>query len=42
MFFEMYKPRPVPLSDIVADFSNRHGNISESMPVPVSYILIFA
>jgi hypothetical protein len=36
----MYKPRPVPLSDFVANFSNSRGNISESIPIPVSCILI--
>jgi hypothetical protein len=35
----MNKPNPVPLSDFVANFVNNLGNISESIPVPVSFIL---
>jgi hypothetical protein len=39
MFFEINKPNPVPLSDFVANFVNNLGNISESIPDPVSLML---
>jgi len=38
----MNKPKPVPLSDLVANFANNLGNISGSIPVPVSFILTTA
>jgi len=37
----MYKPNPVPASDFVANFSNSLGSISLSIPVPVSFTIIF-
>jgi hypothetical protein len=40
MFFDMYKPSPIPMSDFVANFVNNFDNISGSIPVPVSIILI--
>ncbi len=40
IFFEMYNPKPVPLSDFVANFSNSRGKTSGSIPFPVSLILI--
>jgi hypothetical protein len=33
------KPIPVPLSDFIANFVNNLGNISESIPEPVSLML---
>jgi hypothetical protein len=39
MLFDMKRPSPVPLLDFVANFVNSLGNISESMPGPVSVIL---
>src|ERR671923_2596456 len=39
ILFEIYKPKPVPVSDLVANFENNRGRISESMPVPVSLTL---
>jgi hypothetical protein len=37
--FDMKRPSPVPMVDIVANLVNSIGNISESMPEPVSDIL---
>jgi len=39
MLFDMKRPSPVPAVDFVANFVNSLGNISESMPGPVSVIL---
>jgi hypothetical protein len=39
MLFDMNRPSPVPVLDFVANFVNSLGNISESMPGPVSVIL---
>src|SRR5215216_4289817 len=39
ILFEIYKPKPVPVSDLVANFENNRGRISGSMPVPVSLTL---
>ena len=39
MLFDMKRPSPVPVLDFVANFVNSLGNISESMPGPVSLIL---
>jgi hypothetical protein len=38
MLFDMNRPTPVPVLDL-ANFVNSLGNISESMPEPVSFIL---
>jgi hypothetical protein len=38
IFFEMYKPRPVPVSDFVANFSNNLGNIWGSITLPSYFI----
>src|SRR5712692_5917700 len=35
----MNKPNPVPLSDFVTNFENKRGNISGSIPGPVSFTL---
>jgi len=37
---DMNSPKPVPVFDVVANCVNSLGNISESMPVPVSLMLI--
>jgi hypothetical protein len=39
MLFDMKRPSPVPAVDFVANFVNSLGNISESIPWPVSDIL---
>ena len=42
MFFDMKRPSPVPVLDlvvVVANLVNSLGNISESMPEPVSFML---
>ena len=39
MLFDMKRPSPVPVADFVANFVNSLGNISESMPGPVSVIV---
>ena len=39
MLFDMKRPSPVPAVDFVANFVKSLGNISESMPGPVSVIL---
>ena len=39
MVLEINSPSPVPLKDFVANFVNSLGNISGSIPVPVSFIL---
>jgi hypothetical protein len=39
ILFEIYNPKPVPLKDFVANFVNSLGNISGSIPTPVSFIL---
>jgi hypothetical protein len=41
MLLQINKPSPipVPLSDFVANFENNLGKISESIPLPVSFIL---
>ncbi len=39
MLFDMKRPSPVPVVDLVANFVNSLGNISESMPGPVSVIV---
>jgi hypothetical protein len=40
MFFDMNKPKPLPpVPDVTANFENRFGNTSGSIPVPVSFIL---
>ena len=39
ILFETNSPRPVPSNDFVANLVNSLGNISESIPVPVSFIL---
>lgn len=38
----MYSPNPVPVSDLVANLVNNRGNISESIPEPVSLTLTTA
>jgi hypothetical protein len=35
----MNKPKPVPVTDFVANFVNNLGNISGSIPIPVSSTL---
>jgi hypothetical protein len=40
IFLEIYRPNPVPLLDLVANFENSLGNISECIPVPVSLIVM--
>src|SRR4051812_22080393 len=40
MLLQIYSPNPVPLSDFVANFINNLGKISESIPLPVSFIFI--
>jgi hypothetical protein len=40
ILLEIYNPNPVPLSDFLVNFVNNLGNISGSMPVPVSSIVI--
>lgn len=40
ILLEIYNPSPVPLSDFLVNFVNNLGNISGSIPVPVSSILI--
>ena len=35
----MYKPKPVPLSDFVANLQNKRGKISGWIPLPVSSTL---
>jgi hypothetical protein len=35
MFFETFKPNPVPVSDFVSNFSKSRGNISLSIPFPL-------
>lgn len=35
----MYSPNPVPWNDFVVNFVKRFGNISSSIPIPVSLIL---
>ena len=39
MLFDMKRPSPVLVVDFVANFVNSLGNISESMPAPVSLML---
>src|SRR5215211_2702507 len=39
MLFEINKPSPVPLDDFETNFSNSLGNMSESIPEPVSLML---
>jgi hypothetical protein len=39
MLFEINKPSPVPLDDFETNFSNSLGNMSESIPEPVSMML---
>ena len=39
MLFDMKRPSPSPVVDFVANLVNSIGNISESMPGPVSDIL---
>jgi hypothetical protein len=39
ILFEINNPNPVPSKDFVANFENSLGKISESMPVPLSFIL---
>ena len=39
ILFEIYKPKPKPDSDLVANLVNSRGSISESIPVPLSFIL---
>jgi hypothetical protein len=39
MLFEINKPNPVPLDDFETNFSNSLGNMSESIPEPVSMML---
>jgi hypothetical protein len=36
MIFDIKRPSPVPVVDFVTDLVNKLGNISESMPEPVS------
>jgi hypothetical protein len=36
ILLEMYNPNPIPLSDFVTNLVNNLGNISASIPVPVS------
>jgi len=38
MLFDIKRPSPVPAVDFVANFVNSLGNISESIPAPVSDI----
>jgi hypothetical protein len=40
--FEINKLKPVPSKDFVANFVNNLGNISGSIPVPVSFTLTTA
>jgi hypothetical protein len=40
MLFEINKPSPVPLCDFEVNFSNSFGNMSESIPEPVSLLTI--
>jgi len=42
MLFEINNPNPVPSKDFVANFENSLGKISQSMPVPLSFILTIA
>src|SRR5581483_5254495 len=42
MFFEIYRPNPVPVLDFVVNLVNNLGNTSGSMPGPVSFILTIA
>ena len=39
MLFEINKPNPVPLDNFETNFSNSLGNMSESIPEPVSMML---
>src|SRR5207245_9609945 len=39
IFFEMNNPRPVPISDSVANIVNSLGKISGPIPIPVSFTL---
>jgi hypothetical protein len=39
MFFDIYKPRPIPISDFVVNFENNFGNMSGPIPSPLSFIL---
>src|SRR6266487_4701693 len=44
ILLQINKPSPIPglLSDFVANFENNLGKISESIPLPVSFILTLA
>ena len=39
IFLTIKRPRPVPWSDLVANFVNSLGKISLSMPIPLSFII---
>ena len=41
IFLEINNPKPVPpaIVDLVVNFSKSFGNISEAIPVPVSFML---
>jgi hypothetical protein len=39
MLLDIYNPRPVPLKDLLENFVNSLGNISGSIPEPLSSIL---
>ena len=39
IFFDIYKPNPVPLSYFVANFVKSLDNISLSIPIPVSFVI---
>ena len=39
MLLQINNPKPVPLNDFDTNFSNNLGNISGSIPVPLSFIL---
>jgi hypothetical protein len=40
MLLQIYGPRPVPWKDFDANFVNSLGNISESIPLPLSLTVI--
>jgi len=39
MLLQINNPNPVPLKDFDVNFSNNLGNISGSIPVPLSFIV---
>jgi hypothetical protein len=42
MLFAINNPKPVPEKDLDTNFENNLGKSSESIPVPVSFILTMA